>query len=91
MSALVSSMRVEDAVLISHELVDNAIDHARTRCRVTGAIDRLHRADLRVRPLQRCAGPADQGRHALRGRGIRIVAGSARRWCWNDHRGGKKV
>jgi hypothetical protein len=35
MSALVSSMRVEDAVLISHELVDNAIDHARTQCRVT--------------------------------------------------------
>jgi two-component sensor histidine kinase len=35
MSALASSMRVEDAVLISHELVGNAIDHARTQCRVT--------------------------------------------------------
>jgi hypothetical protein len=35
MSALASSMRVEDAVLISHKLVGNAIDHARTQCRVT--------------------------------------------------------
>jgi anti-sigma regulatory factor (Ser/Thr protein kinase) len=82
---------VEDAVLITNELVSNAIDHARTQCRVTMRLTastvRIFVSDhSSVAPVLRT-----QGRHALRGRGIRIVASLARRWGWNGHHGGKTV
>jgi hypothetical protein len=54
MSALASSMRVEDAVLISHELVGNAIDHARTQCRVTV---RLTASTVRIFVSDHSSGP----------------------------------
>jgi anti-sigma regulatory factor (Ser/Thr protein kinase) len=82
---------VDDALLITNELVGNAIDHARTQCRVTL---RLTASTIRIFvsdhstavPVLRA-----QDRHARRGRGIRIVAGLARRWGWTGHHGGKTV
>jgi len=82
---------VDDAVLITNELVSNAIDHARTQCRVTV---RLTPSTVRIFVSDHStAVPVLQayGRHALRGRGIRIVAGLARRWGWSGHLGGKTV
>jgi anti-sigma regulatory factor (Ser/Thr protein kinase) len=82
---------VDDAVLITNELVSNAIDHAGTQCRVTV---RLTPSTVRIFVSDHStAVPVlqAQGRHALRGRGIRIVAGLTRRWGWSGHRGGKTV
>ena len=84
-------MEVDDALLITNELVSNAIHHARTQCRVTL---RLTASTVRIfvsdhstaAPVLRA-----QGRHALRGRGIRIVAALARRWGWTGHHAGKTV
>ena len=86
-----SPTEVEDALLIANELVSNAIDHARTQCRVTV---RLTASTVRIFVSDHSAGVPvllAQGRHAVRGRGIRIVSGLARLWGWNGHHGGKTV
>jgi anti-sigma regulatory factor (Ser/Thr protein kinase) len=82
---------VDEALLITNELVSNAIHHARTQCRVTlrltASTVRIFVSDHSTAvPVLRA-----QVRHARRGRGIRIVAGLARRWGWTGHRAGKTV
>jgi anti-sigma regulatory factor (Ser/Thr protein kinase) len=82
---------IEVALLIVNELVSNVVDHARTACRVT---IRLDRSMVRIFVSDFCpAAPVLRAHnvHALRGRGMQIVAGLARRWGWNRHRAGKTV
>jgi phosphoserine phosphatase RsbU/P len=81
----------ETAITMVNELVNNVIDHARTACRVTV---RLNPTTVRIFVSDFCpAGPVVRAPdvHALRGRGMQIVTGLARRWGWNRHPRGKTV
>jgi anti-sigma regulatory factor (Ser/Thr protein kinase) len=79
------------ALLIVNELASNAIDHARTPCRVTVQLTsttvRIYVSDHST------AEPVLRPRNvsAVRGRGIQIITGLARRWGWSRHRNGKTV
>jgi anti-sigma regulatory factor (Ser/Thr protein kinase) len=83
---------VPSAALVVTELVSNAVEHARTRCRVTVNHDGrgLH---LGVRdfypsgPLR----PAPVDVTALRGRGLHIVIATAANWGVTAHSDGKTV
>ena len=82
---------IDAALLIVNELVSNVIDHARTAGRVTvrltGSTVRIFVSDhSSAEPVLR---PHDI--RALRGRGIQIVAGLARRWGCSSHPMGKTV
>jgi anti-sigma regulatory factor (Ser/Thr protein kinase) len=82
---------VDDALLVVEELTANAIDHARSPFEVVvrqaggvlyvGVRDRTRRA-----PRVRAFDP-----HAVRGRGLQLVASLARRWGCELHADGKTV
>jgi anti-sigma regulatory factor (Ser/Thr protein kinase) len=82
---------VDDALLVVEELVANAMDHARSPfevvVRLTG--DVLHvgvRDGSRRKPQVRPFEP-----HAVRGRGLQLVATLSRRWGCELHADGKTV
>jgi anti-sigma regulatory factor (Ser/Thr protein kinase) len=82
---------IDAALLIVNELVSNVIDHARSAARVTV---RLTNSTVRIfvsdqSPAEPVLRPYN--RHALRGRGIRIVSSLARRWGYSRHGVGKTV
>jgi anti-sigma regulatory factor (Ser/Thr protein kinase) len=83
----------EDAALLIHEVVSNAVDHVggtepiEVVARWNGTSLWVGVADgSAVRPIVR-----ELSHNQLRGRGMRMVAGIAHRWGAYDYRGGKRV
>lgn len=87
----VTGQAAEDALLVVHELVANAIDHARTpflvAVRVTAGAVKVRVRDRSRRVPQ--VGPADP--RAYRGRGMRLIAALSQRWGFEDEDDGKTV
>ena len=77
---------VDDAVLITTELVLNAIVHAGTTFRVV--VDLQGRL-LRIAVADGCTRPPRRRTH--HGRGLRIVTRTALRWGWWEYDTGKTV
>ena len=87
-----SSQELDDALLVTNELVANAVDHADTplvlRVSFTGdAVLLIEVADESV------AEPRLQPFNAAapRGRGLQFVDSLAHRWGWRTYPGGKAV
>jgi len=77
---------VDDAVLITTELVTNAIVHAATTFHV---VVELRGSLLCIAVADSCTRAPRRRTH--RGRGLRIVAHTALRWGWREHDTGKTV
>ena len=77
---------VDDAVLITTELVTNAIVHAGTTFHV---VVELQGRLLRIAVVDGCTRPPR--RRTDRGRGLRIVTRTALRWGWWEYDTGKTV
>lgn len=82
---------VEAAVLVTNELVTNAVEHARTELELTVQLDG---ALIAIRVWD--GSPTEPRHHPqdlsdLRGRGLQIVAALAFRWGWTPHAEGKTV
>jgi anti-sigma regulatory factor (Ser/Thr protein kinase) len=81
----------ESVLLVAHELVANAVDHARTALElavsfdgraVVVAVQDGSMLEPRLRPLDLAA---------ARGRGLQMVDALAKSWHWVQHAGGKTV
>ena len=77
---------VDDADLITAELVTNAIVHAGTTFHV---VVELQASLLRITVADGCTRPPP-GR-TRRGRGLRTVARTALRWGWREYDTGKTI
>ena len=77
---------VDDAVLITTELVTNAIVHAGTTFHV---VVELQGRLLRIAVVDGCTRPPR--RRTDRGLGLRIVTRTALRWGWREYDTGKTV
>jgi anti-sigma regulatory factor (Ser/Thr protein kinase) len=82
---------VADATLVVSELGANAVVHARSGFEVelslSGGVVRIAVADASPEPPVPLAAPADD----MSGRGLEIVATTARAWGWEPRDGGKIV
>lgn len=84
--------RATEAVQIANELVSNAVEHARTGCRLTIALDArgLHVAVRDADPVG-VVRSAPVGQEDLRGRGLYLVAVLSAGWGVSCHPDGKTV
>ena len=87
----IGAEEAEPVLLVAHELVANAVDHARTRFELavsfdgTAVVVDVHDES----PLQPRLRPLNLA--AARGRGLQMVAALARTWCCIRRTGGKTV
>lgn len=82
----------DDAVLITSELVSNAVLHARTAIRLTISSDGMHGVRIDVFDENpRLPTPAGAPLHATSGRGLLSVAALASAWGTEDRGEGKVV
>ncbi len=87
----VSALQSDPILLVAHELVANAVDHARTALELvmtfdgTAVVVEVHDQSMVEPRLQ----PVDPT--APRGRGLQMVDGLAKSWHWVRHASGKTV
>ena len=81
----------EPVLLVAHELVTNAVEHARTPLELAASFDGA-KVVVEVHdqsPLEPRLQPFNPS--AARGRGLQMVAALATRWNWIQHACGKTI
>jgi two-component sensor histidine kinase len=87
----VNAADAESVLLVTHELVTNAVEHARTPFELTVSFDKT--AVLVEVSDESTLLPDLQplNLRAARGRGLQMVAALAKSWNWISHTGGKTI
>ena len=87
----VNAADAESVLLVAHELVTNAVEHARTPFELTVSFDKT--AVLVEVSDESTLLPDLQplNLRAARGRGLQMVTALAKSWNWISHTGGKTI